>query len=103
MLKLLHAGESLPAFRFIYVCLRHPSPKQPSLRPEMEAANKLSKRYGAFFTVYVKWPWKIWKYTIANDDIEYARPMWMFQCRGFRERRMKVTADEKARVLGARK
>lgn len=101
MLKLLYAGEPLPAFKLVYVCLRHPSPKQPSNRPEVAAANEQSKRYGAFLTMYVKFPWKIWKYTIANDDIEYARPLWMFQCRGFRERRMKVTAAEKARILGA--
>lgn len=96
-LPLYCQDESVEGYwKWAYWCLRYPYARGTE-------SDAMTRRI-AFLTLYLRTPWKAWRYTANNDDMEYSRGIVSLSFRACRDRPItpKPSAEDIARFMANR-
>ena len=78
-LKLYYRQDTVQ-FKWLLLC-RRSEHDRPVYKHLPEGTNDGFHWHYSYLTLYIRFPWKVWCYSINMDGPDRQRPMWVFQWR----------------------
>jgi len=78
-MKLYYRHETVQ-FKWLLLC-RRCERDRPVYKNLPEGTNESFDRHYSYLTLYIRFPWKVWCYSINNDAPDRLHPMWCFSFR----------------------